>query len=95
MQQLLWGVALILNLATLITFGLDKFQSRRKGARRVPERTLLWMMFLGGLIGGWVAMSLFRHKTVKRSFRIWAIVLTLLSPFWLLVWWWLVTQGAV
>jgi uncharacterized membrane protein YsdA (DUF1294 family) len=89
MQQLLWAIVLLTNIATFVVFGLDKIQSKRKAARRIRERTLLGFMFLGGLIGGWVAMSLFHHKTVKRSFRVKAILCTLLSPVWLLVWWWL------
>jgi len=93
-QQLLWAIVLLINIATLVVFGLDKIQSKRKRARRISERTLLGFMFFGGLVGGWVAMSLFRHKTVKRSFRWKAILCTLLSPVWLLVWWWWTGPGA-
>ena len=93
LQQLLWALVLLLNVATLVVFGFDKLQSKRKQARRVSERTLLTFMFSGGLVGGWVAMSLFRHKTVKGSFRTKAIVVTLLSPLWLLLWWWLASRG--
>jgi uncharacterized membrane protein YsdA (DUF1294 family) len=53
----------------------------------VPERTLLWFLFATGWVGAWVAMSLFRHKTVKQPFRRWAIVWTLANPFWALVYW--------
>ena len=92
-QQLLWALVLLSNLATIVVFAFDKLQSKRKQARRVPERTLLWFMFFGGLIGGWVAMSLFRHKTIKTSFRVKAIFVTLVNPVWLLVWWWIATRG--
>ena len=31
-------------------------------------------------------MALFRHKTIKQPFRRWALVWTLVNPFWLLLW---------
>ena len=86
MLQLAWALLALLNLATLAIYGFDKWRSRREGARRVPERTLLWFLFATGWIGCWIAMSLFRHKTVKASFRRWAILWTIVNPFWAMVW---------
>jgi uncharacterized membrane protein YsdA (DUF1294 family) len=86
MLQLFWALWGLWNLATLLLFGYDKLKSRGEG-RRVPERTLLWWMFIGGWLGAWLAMSWFRHKTQKSSFRVYAILWTLLNPTWLLVWW--------
>ncbi|MCR9248658.1 MAG: DUF1294 domain-containing protein [bacterium] len=94
MQNLLWVLVLALNVVTLLVFGFDKLRAKRQNARRVPEKTLLGLMFCGGLVGGWGAMSLFRHKTIKRSFRIKAMLVTLLSPVWLLVWWWYDSLGS-
>ncbi len=88
MEQLLWALVLLVNVAAVVAFGFDKLQSKRQKARRIPERVLLWLMFFGGLLGGWFAMSFFRHKTIKRSFRVKAVLVTLLSPVWLLVYWW-------
>ena len=87
MQPFLWGLVGVLNLVTFVVFGFDKARSRRAGARRVPERTLLWLMFAGGFVGAWCGMSVFRHKTIKRPFRTWATAASLFSPLWLLVWW--------
>lgn len=81
MLELLWGLELLLNVATLLLFGFDKWRARGAG-RRVPEGTLLWCM----LLGAWVAMSLFRHKTQKQPFRRWALLWTVLNPVWALVW---------
>lgn len=92
MQELLWALVFLLNIVTVFVFGYDKLQSRRKKPSRVSERFLLWLMFLGGLVGAWVAMSLFRHKTIKRSFRVRAILVTVLNPVWLLVWWWFASR---
>lgn len=52
----------LLSLITFATYGSDKKKAKR-GARRVPEKTLLWMSFLGGAFGGFAAMQIFRHKT--------------------------------
>lgn len=87
MLKLVWALVLLLNVAAFAMFGFDKWRSRREGARRVPERTLLWTMLLGGFVGAWIAMSFFRHKTVKQPFRLYAMLWTLLNPVWLVVWW--------
>ncbi|MBM4062529.1 MAG: DUF1294 domain-containing protein [Planctomycetes bacterium] len=87
MLQLAWALWALWNVATFLLFGWDKWRSRREGARRVPERALLWCMLLGGFAGGWAGMRTFRHKTQKVSFRRWAVLWTVLSPAWLLVWW--------
>lgn len=88
--------AALLTLAALNTFafflfGFDKHRARN-GGRRTPETTLLFFSWLGGFLGGWWAMSFFRHKTRKVSFRLKMALVTLLSPVWLLVvhaagWW--------
>jgi uncharacterized membrane protein YsdA (DUF1294 family) len=95
MPQLLWSLFLCWNLATILTFGWDKWQSRRPNARRIRERTLLWMIGLGGWIGAWLAMGWFRHKTIKQPFRRWAVLWTVLNPTWLLLaWTWQVLGSA-
>ena len=58
-------VAIALGVMSLITFclyGVDKSKAKR-GAWRIPEKTLLSFSFFGGAVGGALAMSLFRHKT--------------------------------
>lgn len=64
--ELAWVAAL--SAVTALTFGLDKLLARR-GGPRVSERALLTLSLLGGSPGALVAMPLFRHKTVKGSFR--------------------------
>lgn len=66
------------NLFAFIVYGFDKIQSKRKGWR-VPERTLLWLARLGGGVGCWFGMLLFRHKTKHVRFNI-------LVPLWTVVW---------
>jgi uncharacterized membrane protein YsdA (DUF1294 family) len=86
MLRLAWSVVLLVNLLAVIVFGWDKMRSKKE-APRVRERTLLLLVFATGWLGAWLAMAWFRHKTSKRSFRVLAGLLTVLNPFWLLVWW--------
>lgn len=95
MLQLVWALVLLWNVATLATYGWDKWRSAKPGRRRVPERTLLCMLFATGWLGAWLAMAWFRHKTAKPSFRRYAILWTFVNPFWLLLWWtWRQARGA-
>jgi len=70
---LCWLISI--TLATFLTYGYDKAiaGSRRT---RVPERVLLALTFAGGTLGALLGMGLFRHKTIKGSFR---------TKFWLVV----------
>lgn len=86
LQLVLISVAAI-NVATFVAFGIDKWKARR-AARRIPEAWLLALCFATGLLGGWVAMSTFRHKTRKTSFRLKMIVVSVFNLAWVLVWLW-------
>jgi uncharacterized membrane protein YsdA (DUF1294 family) len=69
------GLVAVTSLATFAAYGFDKRRAST-GGRRVPERTLLVLAFLGGWPGAVLAQRQFRHKTRKVSFRIalWAVV---------------------
>ena len=81
---------LIINLLGLVLYALDKAKSKRKGSRRIPERVLLWVARLGGGLGCWLGMMLFRHKTKHDRFMalvplwtvLWAVALALLGRTW-------------
>jgi uncharacterized membrane protein YsdA (DUF1294 family) len=66
-QIYLIGIA-VMSLTTLIVWGADK-AAAVAGAWRVPERTLLALVFLGGAPGGGLGVLLFRHKTRKPGFK--------------------------
>ena len=59
---------LAINVLTFAVYGLDKWKARH-GRWRVPEATLLGLAAVGGSVGAWLAMRLFRHKTQKKKFR--------------------------
>lgn len=59
----------MMNIAGLAVMGMDKSRAKRH-AWRIPETTLFLISFLGGSIGTWMGMYLFRHKTKHGSFVI-------------------------
>ena len=69
---------IIINLIAFVLFGIDKKRSIRK-EYRISERVLLWMARLGGGIGCWLGIKLFRHKTKHTKFR-------LAVPLWMIIW---------
>ena len=68
-------VVVVMSLACFIAYRLDKRQAIN-GGRRVSERSLHLMAFLGGWPGALMGQRQFRHKTQKVSFRIvfWIVV---------------------
>ncbi len=65
MEHWLWigsGYLVIMNIIGLVVMGLDKSKAKRH-VWRIPEKTLFFVSLLGGSIGTWAGMYLFRHKT--------------------------------
>lgn len=56
-----------INLWTYIRFWQDKVRAQ-DGNRRIPERDLLTLAFIGGSLGALIARQVFRHKTRKQPF---------------------------
>ena len=89
MPQILLCYLLLINLVGFVLYGVDKAKSKGK-SRRIPERTLLWVARLGGGLGCWLGMMLFRHKTKHTRFMIlvplwtvlWAAAVVLLERYW-------------
>ena len=74
-----------LRLVTFLTYGYDKFRAVRDG-RRVPELALQSLSVLGGALGGWAGMLVWRHKTKHTSFWLAQIAGTavIVAALWLL-----------
>jgi uncharacterized membrane protein YsdA (DUF1294 family) len=64
-----WVFLLLMSSVTFALYGYDKAQAVRYG-NRVPEVVLLTLGFLGGTLGAFAAMRVFRHKTRKGSFLV-------------------------
>ncbi|WP_145949622.1 DUF1294 domain-containing protein [Paenibacillus sp. Y412MC10] len=58
-----------INLIGFLMMGYDKKQAIR-GARRIPEKNLFFISFIGGALGSFLGMRKFRHKTKHQSFVI-------------------------
>lgn len=68
-MTILWMLALIMNLIAFCLMGVDKRRAKR-GAWRIPEKTLFLVTALMGGIGGTAGMLFFRHKTKHWYFRL-------------------------
>ena len=68
----------LMNVIAFAAYGMDKAFAK-SGARRIPERMLLLLAFVGGAFGAGAGMLVFRHKTRKPKFRI-------LVPIAIVVW---------
>ena len=66
--QILCIYLLAVNVLLFALMGIDKWKAKR-GAWRIPEKTLFLTAALGGSIGGILGMKLFRHKTKHNSFK--------------------------
>jgi uncharacterized membrane protein YsdA (DUF1294 family) len=73
--HLLAAWLLSINLATFGYYGYDKARASSRRSR-IPELVLHGLVVAGGTVGGYLGMQLFRHKTVKPTFRVlfWLIV---------------------
>ncbi|MCI8776258.1 MAG: DUF1294 domain-containing protein [Oscillospiraceae bacterium] len=60
---------LIINLTAFIMYFSDKTRAI-KHRWRIPEATLLFIAALGGSLGAFAAMKVFRHKTKHPKFYI-------------------------
>ncbi|HHY20534.1 MAG TPA: DUF1294 domain-containing protein [Bacilli bacterium] len=61
----------LMNLVTFLLFLTDKNRAKRgQYQKRIPERTLLLLCFVGGAIGGLFGMYQLRHKTKKVKFMV-------------------------
>lgn len=70
----------VMNLIGIYVMWLDK-RKAIKGAWRIPEKMLFLVSLLGGSIGTWAGMYLFRHKTKHWYFVIGMPLILILQAF--------------
>lgn len=66
-MQLYVAYSLLINFLTFVFFFVDK-RAAVRDLQRIPERILLQMILAGGMIGAFLGMQIFRHKTRKPKF---------------------------
>ena len=76
---------LIVNFSAFILMGDDKRRAKKKGARRIPEKTLFLSAIIGGSIGAIAGMQVFHHKT-KHWYFVWGMPLIFLVQAALVIW---------
>ena len=68
-----WGTIVcylcIINTIGFFLMGIDKWKARNK-QWRVAEKTFFAVSLLGGSLGTWIGMYVFRHKTKHQRFVI-------------------------
>lgn len=67
----------VLGFITFIMYGIDKAKAKAH-KWRIPERVLLGMSMIGGIVGGWLGMYVFRHKTKHLKFYVVQILASIL-----------------
>lgn len=60
---------ILISAVSIIMTVYDKWAAKRK-KRRVPERTLLSLGFIGGAAAMYLTMKCIRHKTKKKKFMV-------------------------
>lgn len=68
MEYLAYYLAAV-NVLLCALMGIDKLLAKLQ-KRRIPERTLFLLAFIGGALGGTLGLYSFRHKTLHKSFAI-------------------------
>lgn len=72
---------IVINIMAFLAYGIDK-QRAKRDVWRIPEAILLLLAFLGGALGAFVGMRVFRHKTKHRKFR---FLVPLLLVLWIVI----------
>ena len=59
---------IVINVVTLLVYGIDKWKAKQ-GSWRISEATLLILAAIGGSIGALLGMKVWRHKTQHKKFK--------------------------
>lgn len=68
-MKLLLPYLFIINALSFLLMHIDK-EKAKAGRWRIPEATLLGTAFIGGSLGAYLGMRIFRHKTRHPKFSI-------------------------
>ena len=65
---ILLGYLALISLVAFSMYGLDKWKAKHN-KWRIPEFTLLGLAAIGGSLGAFLGMQIFRHKTQHKQFK--------------------------
>lgn len=68
MNAMRWYL-LAINIIAFLVYAIDKKKAVRK-KYRIRESCLMGVAVIGGSVGAWMSMHLYRHKTQKPKFYI-------------------------
>ena len=68
MTEALLYYLIVINVVTLLVYGIDKWKAKQ-GSWRISEATLLMLAVIGGSIGALLGMKAWRHKTQHKKFK--------------------------
>ena len=77
-QIIILSYLVVINLIAFVLYGIDKKRAIRN-EHRIRESALLWIARLGGAIGSWLGIKIFRHKSKHTKFRV-------IVPLWMIIW---------
>lgn len=61
---------IVINVLSFLWYGIDKYWAKHH-KWRIKEKDLWLMAFLGGSLGSFLGMFIFKHKTRKIKFYLW------------------------
>lgn len=75
----------LLSFGGFLIMGIDKRKAKR-GLWRVPEKSIFLIALLGGGVGTWLGMQIFRHKTKHWYFKFGLPAISMLQLALLAAW---------
>lgn len=82
-MNFIYKYLIIINIITFVVYAVDKYKAINNH-KRISELTLFLLGFIGGPLGAFLAMFLFRHKTRKLRFYFLNILYIVI---WILLLW--------
>lgn len=82
--EILLGYIVIINATAFFAFGWDKLKAK-KARWRTPEKRLMMLALMGGSLGAYAGMKVWRHKTLHKKFRYGLPAIIVLQA--LALWW--------
>ena len=84
-RNLILSYLAVITVVTFLVYGIDKWKAQHK-RWRIPESVLLGLAAIGGSVGAWLGMKVWRHKTQHKKFQ-YGVPAILAAQVALAVWW--------